>query len=234
MEHAKDFGVDPARVAIMGDSFGGLLTASVCQMIAQRDDSPKPCAQILVYPCLQFVTFSLPSHMQNASAPPLFRKQVLVFALQYLHKNVPLVDIIADGHHFSKDLKMKYEKWLSPENIPAEFKVRERKAPVSTSQFGDVLEFMDLLCEKLFNPLLADDAIIRQVPKMLLLTAQYDVFRDDGVLYKKRLEDNGVPVSWCHLEDGFHGVVGLINDPLLASPCTKRGMDRLVNYIRDL
>ncbi|KAJ6658794.1 hypothetical protein lerEdw1_019716 [Lerista edwardsae] len=234
MEHAKDYGVDPARIAIMGDSFGGLLAASICQMMVQRDNTPKPRAQILVYPCLQFVTFSLPSHMQNASVPPLLRKHILTFALQYLQKCVPMVDIVAEGCHVSKDVKMKYEKWLSPDNIPEEFKVREKKAPVSTSQFGDILEFTDLMCEKIFNPLLADDATIRQVPEMLLITAQYDVFRDEGVLYKKRLEDNRVPVSWCHLEDGFHGVLGFINDPLFASPCTKRGMDRLVSYIRDL
>ena len=33
----------------------------------------------------------------------------------------------------------------------------------------------------------------------------YDMLRDDALLYKKRLEDQGVPVKWYHVEDGFHG-----------------------------
>ncbi|XP_066493551.1 arylacetamide deacetylase-like 3 [Tiliqua scincoides] len=234
MNHAKDYGVDPARVIIMGDSFGGLLAASICQMMAQRDNTPKPRAQILIYPCLQFVTFSLPSYMQNASAPPLLRRQVMTFALQYLQKHVSMVDMLVEGSHCSKDLKMKYEKWLSLDNIPEEFKFREKKAPLPTKRFGDILAFIDLISEKTINPLLAEDTIIRQLPELFLVSAQYDVLRDDGILYKKRLEDNGVPVSWCHLEDGFHGVLTLIGDPFLSSSCTKRGMKSVVNYINDL
>jgi acetyl esterase/lipase len=50
-ERAPDLGVDPARIAVMGDSAGGGLAAGVC--LAARDrGGPAVAAQLLVYPML--------------------------------------------------------------------------------------------------------------------------------------------------------------------------------------
>jgi acetyl esterase/lipase len=50
-EHATDFGVDPARVAVMGDSAGGGLAAGVCLMARDRG-GPAVAQQVLIYPML--------------------------------------------------------------------------------------------------------------------------------------------------------------------------------------
>uniref|UniRef100_A0A669R521 Alpha/beta hydrolase fold-3 domain-containing protein n=1 Tax=Phasianus colchicus TaxID=9054 RepID=A0A669R521_PHACC len=68
-----------------------------------------------------------------------------------------------------------------------------------------VYETVKRFCEPNLCPLLAEDAVVQS----FILTCEYDVLRDDGLLYKKRLEDNGVRVTWCHLEDGFHGIISL-------------------------
>ncbi|AFM17256.1 esterase/lipase [Mycolicibacterium chubuense NBB4] len=49
-DHAGELGVDPRRLAVMGDSAGGGLAAGVC--LAARDDGIPVAAQLLVYPML--------------------------------------------------------------------------------------------------------------------------------------------------------------------------------------
>ncbi len=50
-EHAPDLGVDPARLAVMGDSAGGGLAAGVCLMARDRG-GPSISQQVLIYPML--------------------------------------------------------------------------------------------------------------------------------------------------------------------------------------
>jgi acetyl esterase len=47
--HAADFGADPARVGVGGDSAGGNLAAVVCQE-RKRQEAPQPSFQLLIYP----------------------------------------------------------------------------------------------------------------------------------------------------------------------------------------
>lgn len=50
--NAAKFNVDPARIAVMGESAGGGLAASVALMAKERQLSPPLAAQILIYPML--------------------------------------------------------------------------------------------------------------------------------------------------------------------------------------
>ncbi len=50
-EHAADLGIDPARLAVMGDSAGGGLAAGVCLMARDRG-GPAISQQVLIYPML--------------------------------------------------------------------------------------------------------------------------------------------------------------------------------------
>lgn len=56
-DNADALGIDPARIAIMGDSAGGGLAASLAQLARDRH-GPQACAQILIYPMLDFRTGS--------------------------------------------------------------------------------------------------------------------------------------------------------------------------------
>lgn len=49
--HAGELGVDPARVAVMGDSAGGGLSAAVC-LLARDRGGPAIALQLLIYPML--------------------------------------------------------------------------------------------------------------------------------------------------------------------------------------
>ncbi|NXM03599.1 ADCL4 protein, partial [Tyrannus savana] len=112
---ARDHGVDPSRVVICGDSSGGTLTAAVAQALANRRDVPKLRAQILIYPFLQSVDFNLPSYQQNGKVPILLKERTVVLGLKYMNKDVSLVPELFKGRHVPEDLRLKYQKWVSPD-----------------------------------------------------------------------------------------------------------------------
>lgn len=57
--NAAALGIDPARIAVAGDSAGGNLATVVC--LDTRDDAVRPCFQLLIYPATD-LTRSFPSH----------------------------------------------------------------------------------------------------------------------------------------------------------------------------
>jgi acetyl esterase len=54
VDHAEDLNVDPARIAVGGDSAGGNLAAVVAQQTVRRG-LPQPALQVLLYPALDLV-----------------------------------------------------------------------------------------------------------------------------------------------------------------------------------
>jgi acetyl esterase len=54
LANAEEFGFDPTRIAVCGDSAGGTLAAVVCQVLAGASD-PGPALQVLLCPILDYV-----------------------------------------------------------------------------------------------------------------------------------------------------------------------------------
>ncbi|KFU95317.1 Arylacetamide deacetylase-like 4, partial [Chaetura pelagica] len=234
MKDIEHYGVDPANVIVCGDSAGGNLAAAVSQTLAGRTDLPKLRAQILIYPGLQALDFNLPSYQQNRRVPLLFRERAAFYVLQYLNGDALHVQEVLEGSHIPINIKLNYKKWVSPDNIPKKFKVRAYKPHVLLDCTSRVYETVKRFCEPNLCPLLAEDAVVHQLPESFILTCEYDVLRDDGLLYKKRLEDNGVRVTWYHLEDGFHGIINSFNSDWFSFPSGKRGLDNIVSFLKSL
>ncbi|XP_063001263.1 arylacetamide deacetylase-like 4 isoform X2 [Elgaria multicarinata webbii] len=234
LKNAKEYGVDPNRIIVCGDSSGGTLAAALCQELASRTDLPRLRAQILLHPFLQAVDFSLPSYQQNHSVPILFKKLAIKHGFFYLTGKYVNLDKIMKNAHVPVDLWVKYRKWISADLIPEEFKVRGY-VPLVPDPFSENLyEIGKQAFEPIFSPLLAEDTVICQLPEMFLVTCEYDVLRDDGLLYKKRLEDNGVAVTWHHVKDGFHGISFGIDNRLFEFPSTRDIFQRLMDFLKDL
>ncbi|XP_039178170.1 arylacetamide deacetylase-like 4 [Crotalus tigris] len=211
LKNAQDYGVDPKRIVLAGDSSGGTLVASTAQQLLMTKDLPQPRAHILIYPFLQGLDLNLPSYQQNQSIPLLVKKEAVRLAIVYLSGTDAGVNEIMANAHVPQELMAKYQKWISAEHIPEEFKGRDYVPFVPGLFSEDLFQKYKTVFDPIFSPLLAEDAVIQQFPETFLLTCEYDIFRDDGLLYKKRLEDNGVPVTWLHLKDGFHGITLLID-----------------------
>ncbi|XP_077168011.1 arylacetamide deacetylase-like 4 [Paroedura picta] len=234
MKNAKDYGVDPECIIISGDSLGGTFAASICQELVKETNLPKIRAQILLYPFLQAIDFNLPSHQQNRLVPPFHQRTIVEAGVQYLGEKMSLAKELRKGSHVPEDMKMKLRNWINPDLIPKEFKLRGYKPSPPAVFSPEVYHQSQKAFDTRFSPLLAEDDVIRQLPEMFVLTCEYDVLRDDGLLYKKRLEDAGVPVTWYHLVDGIHGALYFIDLVVLPVSGTKRGMESVLNFVNRL
>lgn len=79
--HAGELGVDPARLAVAGDSAGGNLAAVVAQL-AREAGGPAICFQLLWYPATSY-DMTLPSFTENAEAPIIDRQALAQVTLAY-------------------------------------------------------------------------------------------------------------------------------------------------------
>ncbi|NWX43161.1 ADCL4 protein, partial [Steatornis caripensis] len=203
LKTAENYGVDPDRIIVCGDSAGGTFSARICQELVNRRDIPKIRAQVLICPFLQALNFNLPSYQKNAFIGFLSREHTVHFILKYLKKDCSMKEAILAGSHVPESMNLKYRKWIDPDLIPERFKLGY-KPPLPTSFLPQVHEETKELFQTSLSPLLAEDAVVCCLPDTCIITCEHDVLRDDGLLYKKRLEDNNVKVTWHHMEEGFH------------------------------
>jgi acetyl esterase len=143
---AESFGIDPARIAVGGDSAGGNLAAAIALRARGRRDL-KIAFQLLIYPITDF-HFDTPSYHENADGYGLNREMMIWYWNQYLA-------CPEDG--------------LSP----------------------------------LASPYKAED--LSGLPPALVITAGFDVLRDEGLSYARRLLEAGVPVESKHYPGMIHG-----------------------------
>ncbi|NXF31068.1 ADCL4 protein, partial [Nyctibius bracteatus] len=115
MRTAHEYGVDPSRIIICGDSSGGTLAAAVAQALVNKRDLPKLRAQILIYPFFQCVDLNLPSYQQNKQVPILLKRRTLTLGLKYLNIDLSVLEAMCKACHVPEDLQLKYQKWVSPD-----------------------------------------------------------------------------------------------------------------------
>jgi acetyl esterase len=94
-EHIADFGGDPGRIAVAGDSAGGNLSAAVA--VACRDaGGPALAAQFLLYPVVDFAADApYPSRVENAEGYFLTAEDGVWFNSHYLPEDFDASDIRA-------------------------------------------------------------------------------------------------------------------------------------------
>lgn len=226
--------MDPNCIILAGESSGGALVAAICREMVKRATTPKIRAQILIYPLLQIMDLSLPSHQQNHLGPGLTRWQAMKLGLVYMNASSQYAEKLMNNAHVPEFMKMKYKKWLSADCIPEEFKVRGYKPPLPVPFSKELCEQIRVHDETMLSPILDEDAIVQQLPQTYLLTCEYDLIRDDGLLYKKRLEDNNVALTWKHMKDGFHGIIMFVDTGPLEFSCTKTAFEGILKFIKGL
>ncbi|XP_059112251.1 arylacetamide deacetylase-like 4 [Peromyscus eremicus] len=234
MKGLTTYGVDPSRVVVCGESIGGSVVTIVTQALLSLPSLPQICAQVLITPMTQVINFQLPSYQQNQNVPFLTRDIFRMVVCKYLDIDLSWKDAVFNGTCIPLDIWKKYRKWLSSDNIPRRFKSKsllpEFSGPFNEAAYLETKQVLD----PDISPLLVDDKIIAQLPQAFLVSCEYDPLRDDALLYKKRLEGQGVPVTWYHVEDGFHGCIILFDKQPFSFPCSMKIVNAVITYIKGI
>uniref|UniRef100_A0A3B5MMN3 Neutral cholesterol ester hydrolase 1 n=1 Tax=Xiphophorus couchianus TaxID=32473 RepID=A0A3B5MMN3_9TELE len=246
-ELLQQYGIDPERLCVSGDSAGGNLAAAVAlgqesssklvhlilslQLSLDNSLQVKFKAQALIYPVLQALDFHTPSYQQNQAVPILYRPYMARFWLQYLGADSSLEPVLLVNNHSALDERAISAATRSNLNwtalLPAERK-KNFKPVVKEKGSPGVVGAVPGLIDVRAAPLLAEQEVLGKTPRAYVMTCEFDVLRDDGLMYGRRLRDAGVEVTSDHYEDGFHGCMVFANLPMMSSV----GQRSMRNYIR--
>lgn len=203
----ENYGINPERICVSGDSAGGNLAAAVTQKLFSDSDAYiKPKIQALIYPALQPLDLDSPSYQENSEMPILSKSLMVRFWSEYFTRDRSLEKAMLSNQHVSAESShlFQFVNWSS--FLPERFRkghVYNNPTYGSSELTQKYPGFLDVRAA----PLLADDSKLHGLPQTFVLTCQYDVLRDDGLMYVTRLRNAGVPVAHYHVEDGFHGAI---------------------------
>ncbi|XP_005344092.1 arylacetamide deacetylase [Microtus ochrogaster] len=203
------YGVDPRRVGVAGDSAGGNLAAAVTQQLIQDPDvKTKLKVQALIYPALQALDINLPSYQEGSYFPLLTPSVMARFWSEYFTTDRTLEKAMLLNQHVPLESShlLQFVNWSSL--LPERYKkgrVYKSPTPGSSELSKKYPGFLDVKA----CPLLANDNTLSHLPLTYIITCQYDVLRDDGLMYVTRLQNVGVQVTHHHIENGFHGAFTL-------------------------
>jgi acetyl esterase len=144
--HGRSLGIDPARIAVGGDSAGGNL-AAVAALMARDDGGPPLSFQLLIYP-ITGDDLDTPSYRDYATGYMLTREAM---------------------------------QWYWDQYVPDK---RQRAQPY-------------------VSPLRAPD--LRGLPPALVVSAEYDVLRDEAEAYARRLNEAAVATRLIRYDGLIHG-----------------------------
>ncbi|XP_006116012.2 arylacetamide deacetylase isoform X1 [Pelodiscus sinensis] len=207
------YGVDPHRICVSGDSAGGNLAAAVAQkLLEDLEVKVKLKIQVLLYPALQTLDLDSPSYRDNENKPILPRSLMVRFWSEYFTTDISLKEAMASNRHVPAESSHLFRLVNWSNLLPEEFKKDHVYVgpKYGSSRFGKKYPgFLDPRAA----PLLADDTKLLGLPMTYVLTCQHDVLRDDGLMYVSRLREAGIEVIHDHIEGAIHGVLMFITSP---------------------
>ncbi|KAL5016625.1 hypothetical protein ScPMuIL_006214 [Solemya velum] len=209
INNAKKLRIDPSRVAISGDNAGGQLTAAVALRMKKKIK-----LQILIYPCIQLFDLQTPSYIENIEYIPGILNDVSMLSYWLSYANISYdhkPQFYANEHTSPQLKKSKYASYMDPKLYMNQYirteHLRNMKKPTDFGNEELSKNIESTILDPFFAPLMASDEDHKGLPLTYVLTAGYDVLREDGLIYVNRLRKVGTDVHLAHYNDGFHGVI---------------------------
>ncbi|CEF70311.1 Alpha/beta hydrolase fold-3 domain-containing protein [Strongyloides ratti] len=233
----KKYNFNKNKIIIFGESAGGNLAAALSVRLVKRKKKNYFYKQILVNPLLSYINYSSPSHQiyknnygGSSFLSPRFKTLMLMYYTNINLTNNEILKIMKNCH-VSKEIRSL--PYISINNLPNEWIVNNNNNN-NNNLFENDIDIK--LVEKLNNivgnpeisPILSDDNDLSQLPSSMIITCGIDILRDEGFLYKKRLETLGVNVTWKHYNNTIHGIISMLNFEM-----RKNVMNNIFEFIKD-
>lgn len=209
------YGVDTSKIVIMGDSAGGNLAAVISQRRHLSRKTPQLAGQVLIYPLLQMAdlqSISYRYYQKNLEGFALVDPEsVALYYMFYagldMDKHQDLVQFALTNGHVAPQHRDKVDRMLSYSsfshmNYSGEI-IAERAEIKAHAELQRMMA--PWLTNPEFSPLMRED--LSGLPRAFVMTCEFDVLRDEGIMYARRLEDAGVPVHFRNYENGFHAML---------------------------
>ncbi|CAA92464.1 Alpha/beta hydrolase fold-3 domain-containing protein [Caenorhabditis elegans] len=214
---AVQFGVNTSKVVIMGDSAGGNLATVIAQRRAARNSFPKLAGQVLIYPLLQMADMQTVSYRYFHSRlrgyalvdPESVAYYYMFYAGIDMDEKAYLVpSVISNGHvanHLQSEASeiMSYKSVIEMKHNYKNHSITERWEVSQSYEAQDLME--PFLTNPDFSPLMRKD--LSNLPPTMVITCEFDILRDEGLIYGERLKVSGVPTTTIHYENGFHAML---------------------------
>ncbi len=191
-------------------------------------------AQALLYPVLQALDLNTPSYQQNQHMPILPRTLMVRFWSEYFTSDKSFLRAMMANRHNNHESAalLKFVNWSSylPDSYRQTYNYSAPPVVTGKSSVHSIAPH-HLLADPRASPLLVPDTALRLLPKAYVLTCEYDVLRDDGLMYVTRLRNAGVDVTHEHYPGGFHGALMFITWPT-DFEIGHRMMDNFVSWLK--
>ena len=212
-ENSDTFSVDPKRISLSGDSFGGhavLYVAFKWKELAYDKRYAPLLTLSLIYPWVQFVNLQLDSYNKSVNQR-VISPDYTAIAISFLIKgDLELVDLVLNsslsllGHNYHERQKefpalLPKLDWEPPASMVAKYSIYADK-------------ILDPYATFLFQP------DFSHLPPTLILSAGYDILLSEGQLLGQRMQESGVLVEHHTFEKMFHGFFWLTIPNYLDSP----------------
>ena len=179
--------------------------------------------QILIYPALQFMDFSLPS-IKKQSSTFLTRHSLAVYWSYYMTGTPDMASSFLVNSHSMHLRNTKYSSYIGVDDQEQRKTQQKPLDEIPKAVLNGLTDYRA-------SPLMADN--MKGLPKTLLITCEYDVLKDDGLLYKARLQGAGVEVTHYNYMT-YHAFLSVQMPPLFRTEEFRQAFQDIVDYVKEL
>ena len=180
--------------------------------------------QLLLVPVLHLFNFNTTSIIENKMyfSSTTNNLHQVAFWMNYINESYTYIPDMLENKHTSAEIKnskigsfVDQEKWMIRKHIRREIlKTGSLEQKKNFGRNNMPTSFIEKLKNPYIAPLMADEDMLVGLPGAYVMTAGYDIIRDDGIMYAARLKNANVSVHMINYESAFHNTLQFSDGPL--------------------